>query len=339
MGRFSLVERPVKYAKPHLHYNAQLDLLRRRGLEIADDRAAVRALRRIGYYRLSAYTYVLRRSSPRGTSERPPPPSDEFIGGATFEQAVSLHDFDDRLRGVLLSGLQRIEVAMRVQIGYQLGKTDPHGHLDVSHLDAARCGELAHGSGAGAPRTLHEEWTRRFDALVDGARNEEFVRHFVRKYDGLLPIWAATEVMTFGCLTGLYNLLGSRDAGTIARCLGIKNRDVVHGWLRALNVLRNHCAHNARVWNRATVYPPRIPAPTQTHARLHHLRDADNNRFYVLAAIIGHLLICLDPSTNWPRQLATVVKKFPAVPGLSPESSMGFPDGWQRMELWPYEPG
>ncbi len=144
--------------------------------------------------------------------------------------------------------------------------------------------------------------------------------------------------MTFGCLTGLYNLLSSRDAAAIALALEVKNRDVVHGWLRALNVLRNHCAHNARVWNRPTVYPPRIPPPGLTHARLHHLPDADNNRVYVLAAIIGHLLVCLDPTTNWPRQLATVVKKFPAVSDLSPGSSMGFPDGWQQLELWNYEP-
>lgn len=328
----------MKYAKPHLNYNAQVDLLRRRGLKIGDERAAVRALRRIGYYRRSAYTYVLRRPAPEGPSAPRLPPSDEFIDGATFEQAVALHDFDDRLRGVLLSGLQRIEVALRVQVGYQLGKTDSHGHLEVAHLDAARCREVAHARGAGLRRTLHEEWLRRFHALLDDARTEEFVRRFVWKYEGRLPIWAATEIMTFGCLAGLYNLLGSRDAGAIARTLEIKNRDVVHGWLRALNVLRNHCAHNARVWNRATVYPPRIPATTQTHPRLHHLRHSDNNRVYVLAAIIGHLLICLDPTTNWPRQLATVVKKFPVVPGLDPRSSMGFPEGWQGLDLWTYEP-
>ena len=196
----------MKYAKPHLNYNAQVDLLRRRGLEIGDERAAVRALRRIGYYRLSAYTYVLRRPAPQGPSGPRLPPSDEFIDGATFEQAVALHDFDDRLRGVLLSGLQRIEVALRVQVGYQLGKTDPHGHLDAVHLDAARCREVAHVRGVGPGRTLHEEWLRRFHAFLDDARTEEFVRHFVWKYEGRLPIWAATEIMTFGCLTGLYNL-------------------------------------------------------------------------------------------------------------------------------------
>jgi abortive infection bacteriophage resistance protein len=336
MGRFSYPETYVKYAKPHLNYNEQVALLRARGLVVSDAPGAVRALRRIGYYRLSAYTYVLRRPAPRGDGARLTR-LDAFVDGARFEHAVALCDFDDRLRAILLTGLQKLEVAMRVQIGYQLGKTDPHGHLDVAHLDPARCAEPSRRA-AGRAVSLHEDWVRRYEALLSDARTEDFVRHFQAKYDGRLPIWVATEIMTFGCLTALYRLLGSRDAGAIARGLEVKNRDVVHGWLRALNVLRNHCAHNARIWNRATVYPPRVPSPSQVHERIHHLREVDNNRLYFLAAITAHLLISLDPTTNWPRQFVTVVGKFPEVHGMTPTTSMGFPVGWERLELWRHVP-
>ena len=153
-------------------------------------------------------------------------------------------------------------------------------------------------------------------------------------------LWVAdiTYCRTFGCLTALYNLLGSRDAGAIAKNLDVKNRDIIHGWLKALNVLRNHCAHNARIWNRATVYPPRVPSPALAHERLHHLGAVDNNRLYFLAAITAHLLICLDSSTNWPRQFVTVMRKFPPVHGMAPANTMGFPNDWESLALWRHAP-
>lgn len=47
----------------------------------------------------------------------------------------------------------------------------------------------------------------------------------------------------------------------------------------------------------------------------------------------------IDPGTNWPRALRTKIKlKFPEVPGLSPETDMGFPVDWQTLDLWNYTP-
>lgn len=327
----------MKYAKPHLNYNEQVDLLRSRGLAIGHAPGAVRALKRIGYYRLSAYTYVFRMPGVTATADQRPARLDTFVEGATLEQAVALSDFDDKLRGVLLTGLQQVELGLRVQIAYQLGKTDAHGHLSAEHLDPARCGKSV-TNGLGGAQTRYGDWLARYEKLLSESRNEDFVKHFLLKYDGDVPIWAATEFMTFGCLTALYDLLSSRDAGAIAKNLGIKNRDVLHGWLKALNVLRNHCAHNARIWNRATVYPPRVPAANLTDARLHHLSTVDNNRLYFLASLTAHILICLDSATNWPRQFATVMSKFPSSHGMTPTNSMGFPERWKELDLWHHVP-
>ena len=57
-----------------------------------------------------------------------------------------------------------------------------------------------------------------------------------------------------GCLVSLLGLMERKDQCTIARELGLKNQDVLLGWLRPLNVLRNHCAHGNRVWNRPVVF-------------------------------------------------------------------------------------
>ena len=45
----------MHYTKPALSFDQQLDLLRQRGLSVADNARALHWLRQISYYRLSAY--------------------------------------------------------------------------------------------------------------------------------------------------------------------------------------------------------------------------------------------------------------------------------------------
>ena len=50
----------MEFTKAHRSYQEQMKLLADRGLVVGDEAVAVAALKRIGYYRLSAYTYPLR---------------------------------------------------------------------------------------------------------------------------------------------------------------------------------------------------------------------------------------------------------------------------------------
>ncbi|MCL1899462.1 MAG: Abi family protein [Promicromonosporaceae bacterium] len=321
-----------EYEKRHLNYAEQVDLLRSRGLAIADEGVAVRALKRIGYYRLSAYTYPLRAQNHGEGSRR----SDGFVDGATFEDAVTLCDFDDRLRSVLLDGLQQLEVGLRVQIAYELGKLSAFGHLDRQYLDEKRCSERPRPGSADADLGLdaHASWLRRYQRLQAEAKNEDFVKHFVLNYGARIPIGVATEFLTFGSVTRLYSLLKDREATRIARHLGVPQRDIVHGWLRSLNALRNDCAHNARIWNRATIYPPKRLSEPFSPALLTHLSGGDNTRVYYLAALCAFFLLQIAPDSRWPGQFRTVMRKFSVVNGMTPENTMGFPEAWDDLDLW-----
>ena len=153
-----------------------------------------------------------------------------------------------------------------------------------------------------------------------------------------MPVWVATELMTFGSLLWLFELLSSKDAKRISEEFGIKDRKLVHRYLKALNVLRNHCAHNARVWNRTTIYPPARPPAALVPDSLHHLRACDPDRLYFLAALCAHFVTKVDPTSNWPRQFATVIKKFPETHGMGASTIMGFPAGWTELAIWNYDP-
>lgn len=317
----------MEYDKPHLDYNAQVQRLISRGLDVPDRARAVAALKSIGYYRLSAYTYPLRKPGAEARTR-----SSDFVEGATLEEVLHLYAFDEKLRTELLAGLQRLEVGLRVQIGYTLGKRDRYGHLDASHLDPVRCAEVTHREDG---TDTHGAWLARYDRQQGEAKNEDFVKHFILKYDGKMPIWAATEFMSFGTLTKLYELLCDKDANVIARNLAVPpGRDVLVIWFRALNTLRNHCAHNSRIWNRATIYPPtRLPLRAAPE-RIAHLATANNNRVYYLAALCAHLLLAIDPVSPWPRQFVTTMRKYTPVHGMTPQNTMGFPDEWDRLDLW-----
>jgi abortive infection bacteriophage resistance protein len=55
----------MRYNKPFLGIDQQIVLLQERGMGITDPARAADYLKRIGYYRLSAYWYPFRRSSLR----------------------------------------------------------------------------------------------------------------------------------------------------------------------------------------------------------------------------------------------------------------------------------
>jgi len=111
------------YNKPYLTFQQQLELLKARGLEVTDDATALSYLSRIGYYRLSAYWYSQRRTSlvqDPSTKKISVHREDDFHPGSRFQHALELYVFDKRLRLLVLDAIERIEVAIRVDIAYQL---------------------------------------------------------------------------------------------------------------------------------------------------------------------------------------------------------------------------
>lgn len=118
--------------KLHLPYIDQLNLLKTRNLDVADEASALVTLQRIGYYRLVGYWFPLRQPHSQHARAR----LDDFQDGATFELAVDLYRFDRALRLLVLDAIERIEVAVRVDIAHLLGRRHRLAHECGSLLDA-----------------------------------------------------------------------------------------------------------------------------------------------------------------------------------------------------------
>ncbi|QAY66950.1 Abi family protein [Paenibacillus protaetiae] len=82
--------------KPPLPYEEQLQLLKSRGLIVNDEIAALNILKRISYYRLTAYTLTFKQQ-------------DIFTSGTTFETIYRHYEFDSKLRNIVMEIIEHVD--------------------------------------------------------------------------------------------------------------------------------------------------------------------------------------------------------------------------------------
>ncbi|MFE6967788.1 Abi family protein [Isoptericola sp. NPDC057653] len=330
------------YAKPFLTIPEQVRQLRERGMDCADDAYASAVLKLHGYYRLSGYWHIRRARpeppAPRFDGEGREIRMDSFVPGTSLSQVVALYEFDHELRTRLGDALSVIETAFRFFIGHRLGRLDAFAHRSPEKLGAIRQGEL------GAPAestTAYRDWIEEYNRHEARARGD-FVVHFRREYGPHLPIWVATEVMSFGVLSSLYDLMPQGDQEILAARFQVNaadgrgDRGALGNWLNNLRNVRNICAHYGRLWNR--VFDVLIDAPGQARRDpgevLAPLVDeGTNNRLYGVLLVMRHLMLSITPERTDVVDVADFIADRSQSLGIG-MGQLGFPDDWKRSPIW-----
>lgn len=288
----------MRYLKPALSFSEQLAHLQRHGLHVAEPNRALRWLQRISYYRLSAYCLPFKDG-------------ENFRCGTEFNDVAGLYIFDRKLRLLVLDAIERIEVALRTAVTYEIG----HAHGPFGHTDPANFSEGFN----------HRKF---MDELAGEERRakEAFAAHFRRKYNSEthLPVWMATELLSLGTVSLLYKSLSPTIKRRIAAEYTVTDRHLA-SWLHSLSYIRNVCAHHKRVWNRELAIKPQIPTRS---AWLHELQS--NERVYCILVILQHMLTVVSPRSRWRDRLFSLFDEHPDVP-LSP---MQVPANWRTQALW-----
>jgi len=311
----------MTYAKPWKTYDEQLEMLRQRGMAIADSERAKHYLQRMGYYRLSGYWYAFRQRD----GDRM---NDAFKPGTTFQNIIDLYVFDQRLRMLVFEVLERIEVALRVDVSHTLGKLDRFAHTKPELFDAD-FGQKVQKSGV----TKHHEWINTHARLVTRSK-EQFVKHNRNKYGLPLAVWVACEIWDFGALSTLYGGMRVAEQREIAHRYGVSSGRVFATWLRSLNYLRNVCAHYARLWNRNVIDQPSLES-VDTLPWLSHFEDSSHARArcFVLLCICKHLMGVINPGSTWSERMQEHLQTFPDLAHVDLNlSGMGAPPDWD--EIW-----
>ncbi|MFD8769522.1 MULTISPECIES: Abi family protein [Microbacterium] len=341
------------YAKPFKTVREQVALLASRGMDVGDQETAETLLSRIGYYRLSGYWYPYREREIDGvgntivkSSVRP---------GTTLAHVCSVYDFDRELRASLFDALEAVEVALRFQVGHTLGRRDVFAHRQPTALDPgfvlapaqAESGETTH-SGVGAQgdaktdpveqvpsKTRHQEWLERFDDQ-ERRSQEAFATHFRSKYGPHLPVWVATEVMSFGTLAQLYGGAAQDDRERIAASLDLIGKDgkgdatLLSNWLNHIRYIRNLCAHHSRMWNRSFD----VELASAAHIPdLAHLASKSQRRLYGTISVLTFLLARVAPAADWRTRIQPFIQSRTDKLGLDLDA-LGFPPGWETADMW-----
>ena len=322
----------VPYDKPYLSFDDQLELLISRGMEVTDKATARDYLERIGYYRLSGYWYPLRKfeqyedPQSKQTKWRR---TDQFKPGSRFQDVVSLYVFDKNLRILLMDAIERLEVAVRVDIGYTLAVRDRFAQKNPSQLSR----QFVNKVNPKTKETSYVTWLKKHDKLVADSR-EMFIDHFKRKYSSPLPIWISIELWDFGMLSTFYKGMMVPDQQKVARNFGVPDWQVMQSWLRTLNFARNVVAHHSRLWNKNLVDQPRLPRPGEMPMLDHIIGNAKMiSRVYVVLCILIHFLNEICPRSTWKKRVIDHLHQFPNLPGLS-LADMGFPPKWEELDIW-----
>lgn len=311
--------------KPWKSFSEQLELLKERGLQVDNEAAALDYLDRIGYYRLSGYWYSFRKleitqdKSGKLSSFR----QDTFIEGSHFQDAVKLYVFDKKLRLLALDALERIELAIRVDIAYLLGNEDTYAHekSDIFHGNFAKKIDKK-------GRTQHQYWLDKYAQHEYRARREPFVSHYKNKY-GRLPIWVAIEIWDFGLLSKIYSGLQYKHREQIARKYEAPSGKDFAGWLRGLNFVRNVSAHHSRLWNINVLERARLPKEDDYWKRL------NNARPFFYFCLMQKFMRVICQNSKWSERFSLLLDEFPQVSsGAVKLRDFGLLDDWEKWDLW-----
>jgi abortive infection bacteriophage resistance protein len=293
----------MRFEKSPKTFDAQVDLLISRGMRIDEPKRAKRYLSHLNYYRLAAYWLPFEQDHP----------THRFKPGVTFDLVLEHYIFDRKLRLLIMDAIERVEVSFRTRWAYHLAHS--------------------HGSHALLDRTLfkarwpHSDNINTLKKMVHNS-SEIFIRHF-RKYDEALPpLWVVCEIMTLGQLSKWYaNLKRGQDRNAVAHGYGMDEVNLT-SFLHHLSIVRNHCAHHARIWNREFTFSWKLPRKKPATLR-QNFNWADNRRIYNTLVMLVYLMDSMGTS-SWKQRLYDLFIKHPDVKA----GAMGFPPDWLGRQIW-----
>lgn len=327
----------MEYTKPWLSVEQQIERLAGRGVDMGDREHAAALLKAIGYYRLTGYLYPFRKSEQYvdDVGRERTRVLGGYRSGTSLRHAEKVVDFDRRLRILVMDGMERIEIAVRMRVGYALGRSSAFAHEDPAYFTDAFTAEGIDLDTAAPTLSPDVRWLRRVDERR-ASSDEQFVVHFREKYDDRMPVWALTELLELGQLSVLYRGLRQQEAEEIAMAFGAPTKKLMVSWLASLNYVRNVAAHHARLFNRKLQHAPARPKPGRVPL-LDHLRGEETAKgvfgTYNALAVIAYLLLSIEADTEWAKRMVALLREFPTSHALTIQS-MGVPPGWESLGLW-----
>lgn len=296
-GGRSLLWGSAMEVKEPTTFEDQLCKLKKRGCIVSNDEKCLDILRQVNYYRFSAYFLPFKTLD------------DQYIGGIEFFKVFQIYEFDRRLRGLLFSAIEEIEVYLRTQLSYyHVSKYGALGYKNKSHFNQYH---------------KQKQFEDRLANEIEHNRNTLIVKHHNIKYDGNFPLWVATEFFTFGMLSRFFSDLKQRDQKSLAKKMYKNSAQNIRSWLRCCADLRNICAHYGRLYYRTFTAKP---AASREISKI-----VGRSRFDLFDNVLIIKLLHPNRDTWNNNTLAGLTHLIIEYKDSISMNHIGFPDNWEHL--------
>ncbi|MGL4411328.1 MAG: Abi family protein [Bacteroidales bacterium] len=313
------------YNKQSLTYDQQIKLLIKRGLIVEDMDRILRHLTNISYYRLSAYMLPYKIKD-NGVI------LDKFKEKTSWNMIYDLYIFDRKLRLLIFDAIERLEIAIRTQIIYQLSqKYGSHWQDNPTLFSTPQKKKSKNGNVITID--IYTDIQQHIRDQFNNNKAEVFIDHYKNNYikPENPPSWMSVEIMYFNHLSRIcVNLKNRSDKNGISSHFGLPP-DVFCSWLHSINYLRNICAHHSRLWNRDMKIIPEKLSFSRTKKWISNVDSVKRKKVYYFICMLNYLLQTANPTSNFKKRIIDLIDEYNSVAFIG---SMGFPANWKEEEIW-----
>ena len=275
-------------------HKQQLAQLIARGCQVDNEGTCIDVLSRVNYYRFTAY-FLPFRNKDRET----------YKDGTNFSQVYDIYQFDKRLRALILSAIEDIEIYVRTQLSYfhahkygALGYKDPQFFMDYDR---------------------HQTFLAVGEREIESNKKILFVKHHIEKYEREFPVWVISELFSLGTLSQFFSNMLTGDRKALAVDMFGVHEKVARSWLHCCTSLRNICAHYGRLYFREL---GTIPATPKGHSLV--LDRTTYSAIYMLK-------LMFPDKDKWDASfvlpLSALIEKYSTSINLV---HIGFPEDWEE---------
>ena len=298
------------YSKPALTIPEQIKKLQNRGLIINDIPLTEHYLINVGYYRLSGYWLAMQSDKVNHI----------FKPNSTFENVISIYQFDRELRLLLFDIIERIEVALRTKMIYYLShELNPWWFEDSHNFKNP---------------VAHNDTLKSIDRELSQTKEEFIKQHYLKYVNDTRrpPSWKTLNIASFETISKLYGNLSDRiqSKDTIAREFGTVNKSYLPSWLQSISQIRNICAHHGRIWNKNLPGKPRLLSRPPYKWINYVPPISEQNRLYIHICCMKYMFDLIDTNNQISIRLKDLFKKYPNID----QTTLGFPKDWLKEPLW-----
>lgn len=157
-------------------FEEQLKIIKNKGFEIYDREECLNFLKSVNYYDISAYFLPFRNSD--HTIQK----------GIEFKRIYKIYEFDRKVRSLIFSVIEEIELYLRVQLSYcHAEKYGAMGYENKENFNGFY---------------NHQEFLARVkDECIKRNNKNAVIVHHNEKYNGQIPIWVLVSFFSVGTLS------------------------------------------------------------------------------------------------------------------------------------------